>query len=359
MKRLSIFLLSGILLLSGCSSNSTDATLKSAPANVESEADAVSLSHVDDGTITCEYDDALLLMTALNKTDTFLYGTVFSSLTADVADSITDGSSVYAVTMVFDSANMFYTYPLDLTQSLFDGVFQVTDSKASVTANSDGTYEYFLNQSDSICKGKVFNATDDSISFCVYKVSQNESEELITAFNNCYDSIVFSKTLETSTTNIDEYWDEIVAESEKAVVNSSKITEGDLYDSISSIYPNISINDMGDTISIAINLTHSSYDEDSAAFFYIIQSICNSCQLEDTYSGAVFSLFVDNSLVATLTLTDYFSPTSFKSATPTVFDDAYRNSIEHYYNDLFSSADISNKFDDELNALRDKYNISE
>ncbi len=368
MKRLLILLLSSILLLSGCSSNSadsvnsvdsSDAASQSASPHVESDGDAVSLSQVDDGTITCEYDDSLLLLTPLNKTDTFLYGTVFSSLSSDVSDSITNGSIIYAATMSFENADMFYSYPMDLTKALFDGIFQVTDGEADVAVNSDGTYEYFLSQSDSICKGKVFYANNDSISFCVYQVSSDESEDLIAAFDNCYNSIAFSKVPETSASNITDRLDELEMEVEEMVSNSSKITEGALYDSISSVYSDVSITDMGDVICVTINLAHSSYDEDSAAFFYIVRSICNSCQLEANYSGAVFSLFVDDSSVASLTLIDYSSPTSFKSTAPAVFDDAYEDSLERYYNSIFVESDVSNNFDVDLNVLRDKYNISE
>lgn len=357
MKRLSFFILPTILLLCGCSSNTSDDNVQPVPQVEESiPTETKSLTSFDDGTITCEYDDSLLLMSNINKNNTFSYGTIFSAVSSDPADSVTNGSSVYAATVFMSNSNMFETYPADITRALFDGVFNANENDADVISNPDGTYEYFLTQSDLVCKGKVCNADDDTISICVYRVFQTESEELISAFDDCYNSIAFSKTTANYS---DDDFDELLAEAEEKASNSTKITDGDLYDSITTIYQDVTIADVDDSIAITINLSHSSYEEDSAAFFYIAKSICDSCQLEDLYSGVVFSAFVDDSPVVTLTLIDYISPTSFKSSEPVVFDDAYKEFMLQYYNDLFVSSDISNNFDADLDKLRDKYNISD
>lgn len=359
MKRLSIFILSTILFLCGCSSDSSDSSVQSDPQVQESiPTETKSLTSFDDGTITCEYDDSLLLMSNISKNDTFLYGTVFSPVSSDPADSVTNGSSVYVVTTYMDNSDMFETYPSDITRAIFDGVFNASENEANIISNSDGTYEYSLTQSNLVCKGKVFNASDDTISICVYRVFQTESEDLISAFDDCYNSIVFSDTtVNYSDDYSDDYFDRLLAEAEEMASNSTKITDGDLYNSITAIYQDVTITDMDDSILITINLSHSSYEEDTAAFFNIVKSICDSCQLESSYSGVTFSMVVDRSPVTALVLVNYNSPTSFESSEPMVSDDAYQELISQYYNDLFSWSDMTNKFNAELDELRDEYNI--
>lgn len=360
MKLLSIIFFSAVLLFTGGCSSTVSQTAPQTPLPTESNevVKKQSLVSFDDGTITCKYDDVQLNQTSIGSSSTFSYGTIFYDSTADPTESVTDGSSVYTAQMNFDSAELFYTSPTELTQAFFDGIFNASEGNAEIITNSDGTCEYFVTQPDYACKGKIFGAQNGSISFVVYRVSSAASSKLTNAFDECYNSLAFSSAFNPPASQADSTFDTLLDAAEESAANSSKIEDGVLFDSITSVYPNVSLTDIGDAISVNIYIEHLTYDDDAAAFYLIIKSICESCSLEDAYSGVNFFLFIDDSPVASLTFTDYSSPLSFKSAAPIVFDDNIKDSLDKYYDSLYASNDINQIFDASLDALYEKYNIS-
>lgn len=169
----------------------------------------------------------------------------------------------------------------------------------------------------------------------------------------------FSKS-EPITSYVSESDDFLASSNQETTPSSTeKITEGTLYDSITAIYQDVSLTNIDNGLSVQINLPHESYEDDSNAFFYIITSICQSCELEKYYSSIVFSLMVDDNLITMITFVDYSSPSSFSSTEPIVFVDEYKESIAKLYTNTFFSNDIGNMFEDSLDSLKEKYSIED
>lgn len=364
MKRIFTLLLCTLLFLTGCSSsdsssanNQTESDTQNFPSN-SSDTETVSKSY-DDGTVSCVYNDSLLQSSSINETSTFSYGIIFTPLSSEPRNAITNGDCVYAVVMNLDNAYTFNISPLDSTKAIFDGVFHADSGiDSTVVANSDGTYSYTLSQSGFVCKGKVVSVSSESISLIVSLVSDSSDSDLINAFNECYDSISFSSSSNVSSSDLDDDWERLLKEAEDRSENSVKVTDGPLYDSVINVFQDISITDFGDSVSISIYLPHQSPNDASAMFFDIASSICSQVSLEDSYSSVTFNMFVDDTFIATLVLINYESSSSFSSSEPVVMVSEYEASIQKLYNTLFSSNDISNQFDANLESLKNKYGIT-
>lgn len=153
--------------------------------------------------------------------------------------------------------------------------------------------------------------------------------------------------------------DDLTRQAEELAASSVKITEGELYDSITAIYPDVVIyTDANNDLSIQINLNHDTVENDSLAFFEAIVSICTSCALENYSSNISFTMMVDSKLVTTIVFINYASLGSFSTSEPVVFVDEYEEIIKYIYSTLFSKNDIMNQFDESLDALGKKYGIT-
>lgn len=143
--------------------------------------------------------------------------------------------------------------------------------------------------------------------------------------------------------------DDLNRQAEELADSSEKITEGDLYDSITAIYPDVVIHtNANNDLSIRINLNHDTIETDSLAFFETIISICTSCALENNFSNISFTMMVDSELVTMITFLDYASFSSFSTAEPIVMVDEYETTIKYIYSTLFSKSDITNQYLDSL-----------
>lgn len=150
--------------------------------------------------------------------------------------------------------------------------------------------------------------------------------------------------------------DVVESKANEEVSNSKLITDGGLYDEITSIYNDVQLIDMNDFLSIQVNVEHDTIENDSIALFYIIDEIIENVSIEDYFPAVTFTLSVDSKLVAMLNLLSYTSPTSFTSGL-TVLSDDYKESLNNLYNSGFSSSDISLNFAKELEELKEKYNL--
>lgn len=157
----------------------------------------------------------------------------------------------------------------------------------------------------------------------------------------------------------DEHIQEIISKAEELATSSEKITEGPLYDSISGVYSDVSITDMGTALSVSIKLSHETVESDTINFFSIIASIIEQCSIENYCSGISFSMVIDGSSICTLTLTNYTSSSNFFSSNPVVFSEEYKNIILETYLSLFGSSDAVGNFDSQLDSLHKKYLISD
>lgn len=150
--------------------------------------------------------------------------------------------------------------------------------------------------------------------------------------------------------------DDLTRQAEELAATFEKITEGELYDSITAVYPDVAISkNANDSLFIQINLNHDTVEADSLAFFENIISICSV--LEETYSGLSFAMMVDGKSITTIVFLDYVSLGSFSTTEPVVMVDEYEETIKYIYLNLFSKHDIMNQFDEHLDSLSEKYNI--
>lgn len=150
--------------------------------------------------------------------------------------------------------------------------------------------------------------------------------------------------------------DEIKQEAENTASNSKEITSGDLYDTVISVYQNVRIMDMGDSVLFMVDIEHSTVESDSAGLFYFSNEILKKYPLEDSYSNVSFSMSVDGKAIAMLTLMQYMSAESYKSDFISL-DDSYDDVMENVYNNGFLEHDIMSSFESELKDISEKYGI--
>lgn len=161
----------------------------------------------------------------------------------------------------------------------------------------------------------------------------------------------------TESTSLEDHMNDIVAKAEESAKSSTKITDGPFYDSVSSVYPDVSLTEICNELCIAIEMSHDTVEIDTVNFFSIATSIMERCNIEDSYSSCSFSMFVDGHYITMLTLVDYNSSTDFFSSEPVTISDEYKVIVSDVYSSLFSSRDISNHFDSELDKLRERYSV--
>lgn len=360
---LSIFLFSTLLLF-GCSpSSSTSSDIGTLP--VESSSSPSSVSTYDDEIISCQYDASLLSPGVYDDVPEFSYNWLITSSELsedDKHDAVLNGSCIYVVSPNsndgHDWGSAYESVPFTLTQAYFDGVFRRNPkSTFSITVSNDSCYEYSLSQSGYTFKGKFLSVSPDSMTSVVYRVSDDLPPDLIDAFEDCYESIVYTKTDSLQPSAYDEFLEELDREAEEKAAQAVQITEGDLYDSITSIYSNVNIYDMSDTLGIYIFIPHETYSDDTTFFFSILSSICLNCDIEDYYSGIVFTMFVGDSYITNMVLTNYTSPESFSSAEPITSKEEYKEYISSYYSTYFSSHDIGATFERNLDSFEEKYGL--
>lgn len=150
--------------------------------------------------------------------------------------------------------------------------------------------------------------------------------------------------------------EKIKQEAEKTASNSKEITSGDLYDAVISVYQNVKIMDMGESVLFMIDIEHSTIDSDSAGLFYFSNEILKKYPLEDSYSDVSFSMSVDGKVVAMLTLMQYMSAESYKSDFISL-NDLYDDALANVYNNGFLKHDIMSSFDSALKDISEKYGI--
>lgn len=172
-------------------------------------------------------------------------------------------------------------------------------------------------------------------------------------------SLPNDKTSDSTSLDSTDSLDDLTRQAEELAASSEKITEGELYDSITAVYPDVVIHtDANNDLSIRINLKHDTVETDSLTFFETIISICESCSLENSSSNISFTMMVDDKPITTIVFMDYASLGSFSTTEPFVFVDEYEETIKYIYTTLFSKNDILISFDEYLNSLEQYCNIA-
>lgn len=360
MKRFILILLLSVFLLSGCSSQSTDSGSTPAPSESPQPSSEV-LSSYEDEIVSCQYNPSLLQAKYFGKLSSFSYLWVASPIGYDMATAITDGDCIYVCTLDSDSdyGDTYEILPVEMTEAFFDGLFQKeADVTASINKSGDDLYEYVLSQSGYTFKGKIFSVKGGSVSAIVYRVNDDSSAELSNAFEECYNSMLLTPPVSAQSSSLEDHLAQPEKETAEDAQQTVKITEGELYDSITGIHPDVTIRQSSGSLSIRIKLSHESSEKDSIKFYDLISSICQSCELEKYCSTVSFSLEIDDEFITMFSLIDYTSPTSFSSTEPfSILVDEYKEPVSDLYWIYFSSNDVGNSFDREIDKLKEKYGI--
>lgn len=357
MKHLKLLLLTTVILLYGCSSSGDTSLPEStitpsvSPSPTPTPAPSPSLSHIDNEVFSYSYDSTLLQCMNNVSTSSIKHGISFAGIDSDMASSVRNGNCVYACVIPYDSetSKNFRTYTELCVSALFTGVFNTPDSCNPVISSTDGIYEYTITLDGYNCKGKLLGFNDETYTVLIYKVSESEEPELIDAFNNVYDTLTLKSDYDTPSGTI-------LSKADELAKSSIKIAEGPLYDSITSIYQDVSLTEISDSLCINVYLNHDTVNSDALSFFTTVTSIIKECNIETYHSSIDFCMFVDNNMVCTFVLTDYTSPASFSCSKPVVLVDGYKSIISKIYTSVFSSYDISNQFDEKLDALKRQLN---
>lgn len=360
------------LLFTACgndaSSQLAETDSASTPSPAESniaQAPPETIMSYEDEMISCQYDASLLETQVLENTSnsSLSYGWIASAIGFDMANAITNGDCVYVCTLDIDPnlGDTYNAYPAETTEALFDGVFQrESDATASVKKGNDNFYEYSLSQSGYSFKGKIFSVNGEAVTAIIYRVSEDLPREIATAFDSCYDSMHFTPPTAQQSSSISEHLNELDKEAAEDAAQTVKITEGDLYNSITAIHPDTTIHQSPNGLSIGINLSHGSYETDVITFYDLLILIYQSCELEKYHTNISFSLKIDNEFITMLTFTNYISPTSFSSTEPlAILVDEYKEPISDLYWIYFSGNDVGSSFDRDLNELREKYSLAD
>lgn len=209
MKLLKLLLLISILLLCGCSSN------KDIPENTVTVTPSPSLSQFNDEIFSCTYDSSLLQCCSDISSSSVQHGLAFSSVNADIKSSITDGSCVYTGVIPYKSPELYNSlqqYPELCVSSLFSGIFGISDTQQATVDINNNIYEYRITSGGYMCKGKLLHYNETSYVVLVYKVSENEDGNLITSFNNVYDSIALNPEYTSpSTSALEKFEDSVIS----------------------------------------------------------------------------------------------------------------------------------------------------
>lgn len=339
------------VILCGCASNKDVSTSDKFIPEQETISDYNSeemsnMNTFDNGIISSQCDSSLLQENNVN-TDV-LSGVAYIKYGADTSEAILNGSCVYAASTQQDSADLFSSAGAEMTKALFDGIFNIQENECSSTYASGNVQNYSLSRQGVICKGKATAINDNTIAFAVYLVLENEDDAYVSAFTNCYESISFLTTQES---DLDQKLNDIEKKAEETSASASEITSGKLYDLVSSIYSNFTLVDMDTSLAVNIYFTSTNSDTDnSTLFFNTIKQIINSCEIEKSYSGVIFNMFVDTKMTASITLTSYISPESFSSSY-VVIDNNYTDAISDAYSLVFNDYDIQTQFDQRLNSI--------
>lgn len=364
------------LMIAGCSEKSNDSSTeatqpqtseqvqttdqKETELKTEPESTASTTKSYNDGTISCEYNSSSLALAQLERSDDVPYFTLIRKTSDKPSDSIKNGNYLCISTLSFEDSSMLYkNYPTAFTQALFNGLFHVDESVVPEIAKKGSIYEYELNNKEFAYKGKILDVTDNMVTFAYIQATQDLSTDIISDFTDCYNSLNFIKKSdekETTTSKIPNL-DDIEDNAESEAAKAKKITNGELYDSITAIYPDVILYDMDNNdLLISIYMSAGSVESNSVGLFYFTNEILNNCNIEKEYSSVSVNMMAEDKLTAMLTLLSYESSTSYKSDF-IVLDSKYEKDMKKIYEEGFLTHDIESVFDSELESIADKYGI--
>lgn len=153
---------------------------------------------------------------------------------------------------------------------------------------------------------------------------------------------------------------EMEKEAKEAAATATKITDGDVFDSISAIYEDITLYSMKDnTLHVDINSPYVLPSNAPKKFFKIAKEICQSCELENYYSSITFSLLINDEFTAFFICSNYQGTNNFSTSTPHIMDEEFETEMNEAYvtNAFFYSHDMDEQRKKDIEELGKKYGL--
>ena len=165
---------------------------------------------------------------------------------------------------------------------------------------------------------------------------------------------------ETNTKEIlNDKFSEIESNAKERAENAKPITSGDLFNKITAIQSNIVITDLGSgTLLLEITENESSIKDNVLKFYSTLSQIINTCIVGSEYNSITSSFYVNTDMVAMITVVQIRGVGDFDSSDPLAFNPSYEQELKDQYDLLFSTTDLTNKYDKSLDDLAKKYGIN-
>lgn len=265
---------------------------------------------------TFEEEEAPLTKKSDTASRTYLKAIKKSILEAsDISKNYTEIESDYI--MVHDTSAMDFTYSFN-----YDSIEYM--SRALIFYYDGNLYVLMLVQPNDLSDNSAFDKIIKSIQF-------NNADGEITSPDKESTAKDASENKSTSQKN--------EADSRKSNETAKPTTAKEIKESILAIHKDTVVLGSEDSLTMIIKMDESEQEADVRNYFEIISKICDTCNLESTYSSISFILYLDNSMTFTLSYKDYHSSTNFTSSGLVIFNPVYKEIATEVYNEYSSSND--------------------
>lgn len=92
-------------------------------------------------------------------------------------------------------------------------------------------------------------------------------------------------------------------------------------------------------------------------FYSTLSQIINTCIVGSEYNSITSSFYVNTDMVAMITVVQIRGVGDFDSTGPLTVNPSYEQELKDQYDLLFSTSDLTNKYDKSLDNLAKKYGI--
>lgn len=317
--------------------------------NIKIESNNISehISSYSNTSISFNYNSKTLAVTELEN------GAAIYDINTDPISSNLD-KTIMIMEAPFDlDMDAFATLGLLSVDTVFDSLFSVVDSELSAFINAeDNFHEYkYIDDSNTLCRGKIFSLGTNNIYLAYCKISRSASSEVYNSLNECFDSIMYLG--DNPWHGVDyEKIEKAEQQAKKAASEAEWIEDGEIYDSISGIIDSFDIiytpSDNG--YNIGLYLDSDSIENNSTKFVSLCEEIYTKSLPKNC--SVMFSLNIDDDWISSLSITN-----DGKCMGPITTNEDYEQAISnaYYQNSFFCSIDIEKHFENELNSIIEKY----
>lgn len=178
----------------------------------------------------------------------------------------------------------------------------------------------------------------------------------------CITSLSISVSASETTSSIDKHLEELNEQAMEKAENSTIVTSGAFYDTISSIYPNIEIYDYmdGDCSIDILSLPYNDVAENALAYMWICAQVIADGSFSENYNSISFSYIGSSGYIASLRVSDYLGYSDFTTSCfcTDLGDGSAEKAFLSTYNKVFYNFDLGTKSSRDLNAIAESFGIS-